>query len=816
VITYKYTYVGGQLNRAQYGVPDSTGIVLQGTTANGVPGTEILNYRDIKLYYWTDTDGNFYCQALQLREENLAESGYELVITDNDPLAPDGNGRTSVGSIDAPSSLVYVNNEDGTNYYKYYPVANHHMESNAGYYISYAGERENKPIWRYNKGSYDLYFWDNKWFAKYPRIDDTEAPPAQWPNANQQVTFTNTRNAKIRFVKTDQNGYDRLNGATFTISKIDGTGTPTPDDLTFNTGYVRTSNETAGRNGRFILALGQTISADSPIQMDTDHNELVFTETGTYRLTETAAPSGYNLPSALQNTDVDYVDIAVSATGIAISGGNTDIATTEPLSQLNIGEFDRDNEYAVVIKNAPKKVFFKLQKVDTSDRPILTGIPDGEGNATSGLATFTASGTAAASGVWVSLGSFSTDVDANAFTPVQAVPYGTYTVTETQAPVGYRTADATRLTITDDGSGNTVLTATGGNVYGTVAGTGTQEDPFIVKIQDEEIGYNLALSKAVINDPSDGVERVYTVSVTAQGDTVGKVAGKTYNVVKVDADNASTNTSVAFTEEGDATVTIKKGERVTLRSLPRGSYVIFEYEIAKDASKDENDTVPFATAIEVTEPATSHTLTTSTTNMTNPFTLSNNATAVITNTFGHTLTMKKEVTGDFASPTDSFSFVIKGSAITHYTFTGSRSDDGGATYSVMNFTATPTSGTTPGSIEFTTRNNTPVNGGPITGNTVIVINGILGGNYTLEETIPVGSGYTLAAKVRDVNATVNDGAFSVTVNNDDVSVVMTNTRNAVAPTGLHLANAPFILMAAAGLLLGLIATIFRKRRREEA
>ena len=815
VTTYKYTYVAGQLNRAEYGEKDQTGIALLGTTS--APGTEMLNYRDIKLYYWTDADGALYCQSLTIWEENLSESGYELVITDNDTLAHGGNGRTSIGSVDSPSSLVYVNNEDGTNYYRYYPVSNHYVEEGSGYNITYAGEKNSKPIWRFRAGSYDLYFWNNTWYVDYQC--STAATSAQQPSGNQTATFTNSKNPKVRFVKTDENGYDRLNGATFTISKINSGGAATSQVLTFHTGYVRTINETASRNGRFILAAGSTIDADSPVQMDTDHNEIIFTEAGTYRLTETVAPSGYDLPSDLQNSHplhgVNYVDIVVSATGITIGGGNTAVASTEPLSQLNIGEFDRDNEYAVVIKNAPKTVYFKLQKVDTSGNPILTGIPDEENNPTSGVATFTASGTATASGVWVSLGSFSTIVTgtgAAAYTPVLTVPYGTFTVAEATAPVGYRTAESTRLTITDDAGGNTTLIATGGNVYGTVSGTGTEADPFIVKIQDEELGYNLLLLKTVVNDPEDGVERIYTVSVIAQDDTVSKVSGKTYNVVKVDAENNSTNISTTFSSSGIASVTIKDNESITLRSLPRGSYVVSESATATNADTSAADHVPFATSIVVMEPATNHTLVTTTTNTTSAFTLSNNARASITNTFGHAMTISKVVVDSFNSVPEKFSLTVASSAITHYTYAGSRSDDGGVTFTVMDFAATPASGATPGRIEFTTRNNNLVNGGPITDGTVIVINGILDGTYEVAETIPAGSGYTLTATVGGINAAVNNNAFQVTVNNADVSVVMINERaNVIAPTGLSFSNEIFLAMLAFGALIAAAGVFLKKK-----
>ncbi len=363
-----------------------------------------------------------------------------------------------------------------------------------------------------------------------------------------------------------------------------------------------------------------------------------------------------------------------------------------------------------------------------------------------------------------------------------------------------------------------MLTAAGGNVYGAVTGSGTEADPFVVMIQDEEIGYNLTLSKTVVNDPEDGVERVYTVTVTAQGDTVAKVAGKTYNVVKVDANNASSNTSVTFSPEGAATVTIKKSETVTLRSLPRGSYVVSENSAATNESTSAADPVPFATAIVVIEPATSHTLVTTTTNTTPAFALSNNAQANITNTFGHTLRISKEVKGAFASVTDKFTLRITGDDITHYTYTGSRSDDGGNTFTVMDFTATPKTGNTPGYIEFTTNNNNPVNGGPITDKTVIVINGVLDGTYIIAETIPPESGYILTATVGGINAAVNGDAFSVTVNNANVNVAMTNTRNAIAPTGYqgNAHNSGYLILLFEGLLFADIAfmrRLYQKSRR---
>ena len=66
----------------------------------------------------------------------------------------------------------------------------------------------------------------------------------------------------------------------------------------------------------------------------------------------------------------------------------------------------------------------------------------------------------------------------------------------------------------------------------------------------------------------------------------------------------------------------------------------------------------------------------------------------------------------------------------------------------------------------------------------------------------------------DSNAATTGSSTIVTLT-DDAVLAVTNNLPAVSPTGLDLAYAPFILMAAAGMMLGLIVTFGRRKRREE-
>ncbi len=621
--TYMYTYTGGATTRTLYH-SDSTGISL----AAG-------ENRDINLYYWTDANGNLYAQSVQISETGLASSGYELTITDSE-----GRSSTAPTSTNTTGSLIFADNSTGENFYRFYPVSNHAVEEGSdNYYMKGVSEKEQMTVWHFTKEPYDLYFWNNNWYKDLQCMDP--APAGEIPDDTHEVTFTNEKDARIRFIKVDENGYDRLNGARFTLTKLDASDEPMSDKLSFVTGYARTKDETSGRNGRFLLVMDEATSAaqnNLQIRMDTDRNEVVFREAGTYRLTETAAPSGYYLPSELNASDLNYVDITVTANGITLAG-NASVASEVALSQLNIGEFDNDNEYAVVIQNTQKQVSFQIQKVDTTGTPL-----------TNGAASFTVTGAASASGNYVNLGTVQTDPDNEGKTVVQTVPYGTYTATETVAPTGYRLADDTVIEAGD------TFTASGHNVYGAVTGIGTPDDPYIVRIQDEQTGFNLTIREIDVHAPTNPAP-TYTVTVQA-ATTTGETspAGKTYNVVAIDADNNSSNSAITFDAEGKATISISHGKSITLRSLPAGDYIVTEA------------TGGYSTHVNVVQPSSSHTLVNANAN-TATFALSTATIATFTNTYGVPVKIVLTGSSNPAKPLAGATFSLAGGDINETSLT---------------------------------------------------------------------------------------------------------------------------------------------------
>ena len=165
------------------------------------------------------------------------------------------------------------------------------------------------------------------------------------------------------------------------------------------------------------------------------------------------------------------------------------------------------------------------------------------------------------------------------------------------------------------------------------------------------------------------------------------------------------------------------------------------------------------------------------------------------------LTVSKTVTGDMADPTATFEFTVS--------FTGL--DNGyecdSAIYQTDNGTDWTIVGTatkltvTDGKITFS-----------LTHNQKIVISIPRGVTVTVTETNP-GYGQTSYTVSGGTTASGSGAATGSIAMNADTTVAFTNNFAAVAPTGLSFAYAPFLLMAVAGIVLGLIGR--RKRREEE-
>ena len=165
------------------------------------------------------------------------------------------------------------------------------------------------------------------------------------------------------------------------------------------------------------------------------------------------------------------------------------------------------------------------------------------------------------------------------------------------------------------------------------------------------------------------------------------------------------------------------------------------------------------------------------------------------------LTVSKTVTGDMADPTATFEFTVSFTGLDN----GYKCDsaiyqtDNGTDWTIVG-TATKLT-VTDGKITFS-----------LTHNQKIVISIPRGVTVTVTETNP-GYGQTSYTVSGGTTASGSGAATGSIAMNADTTVAFTNNFAAVAPTGLSFAYAPFLLMAAAGMMLGLIGR--RKRREEE-
>ena len=600
------------------------------------------NEATVNLFYWTENGTNetwpdgttkdgFYEQCLFITEANYAQEGYLLTI---------GNTSTydNLGRVNPTNSGEYqyypFYNEDGNSLTERMQVKRAGQSNAVGSGYS--------TVWKFTRlpGNTDHFFYQNNWYNTSNITGSTAIGTT--PALDTYATFTNTRHAEARIVKVGDNGISRLNGATYTIERLNGNTDNAVADtqMYLYSTNVATESEGAGNgmDGRACPVAGQNStttvggatypsSNDGSIYYYPARNVLVFTQTGRYRLTETKAPNGYQTPAAGSNA----VIITVSASGISAQNeGSADILQIcESLNIWNtLDSVEQPNEYAVVIKNTALKTNVVLENVNINGDPI-----------SSTLTRFSLTGYAEQTVAWNDFGELPTT---GGYTATQAMPYGTFTATQTAKPGDeYAQADPTTITITADGLGNTVVTATGNSVYTTTVGgipytaiwdddyVSPTEGAWIIKILNEQSGYHLTLDKTVENGQAD--PNGYNVTVQAASAILADVAGKTFNVVttrKPIENNTPTNSTVVFDASGAATINIMDGYVVQLRSLPQGQYTVSEAAGGTD----------YKTDITVSVPATNTTLV-SVNNNANPttpasatFTLSANTTAAITNT----------------------------------------------------------------------------------------------------------------------------------------------------------------------------------------
>lgn len=178
---------------------------------------------------------------------------------------------------------------------------------------------------------------------------------------------------------------------------------------------------------------------------------------------------------------------------------------------------------------------------------------------------------------------------------------------------------------------------------------------------------------------------------------------------------------------------------------------------------------------------------------------------LISNTYTtHSLTVTKELAGDFADYTDSFDFTLE-------------------------ITDPDTNPNRMASVTVQTRSAAGVMSDaevkPLTNGKVSFRETIQGGDSIEVTGLPAGATYTITESGLDADKyttawTLGDETLSSektlptqTVGTDDTALTVTNTRSSIAPTGLLLDAAPYGAMLALAAGSGLV--FFRKRRRED-
>ena len=159
----------------------------------------------------------------------------------------------------------------------------------------------------------------------------------------------------------------------------------------------------------------------------------------------------------------------------------------------------------------------------------------------------------------------------------------------------------------------------------------------------------------------------------------------------------------------------------------------------------------------------------------------------------HKVTVTKKVQGGFATAGDTFKFNV--------TVNGATGEVYKVAYTTKNKpeTTTVASGATI-EVELGKDDTVTIYGLSATDSYTISEQGITDGKTT--------TGYTVAD-----NCGESDGIVSGKGGNEDANYIITNTKEAVAPTGIAMTVAPYILMVA---VAGIFAVLFLRRRHEEA
>ena len=540
IITYRYYAVGGVITRTA-GQELNPSIDPVSSSKTILPNN--LNNTDqtlkIPLYYWTS--GNYlYEQEIQISENDYVANGYTLTVEGATTSTNKGKYETGI--------------------YYYAPFYNYATgENEIKCFTNYNGS----PVWSYYVDSENSpVFWSNTWYSSGSNIGSSSAISAPTQLDVNNLVFTNTRYAAVRFVKVDNGGVNRLNGGEFTIQGLDENDTPITDRVLTMTAKSFTANgESAPKRGRMIA--NNSSSADGKLAFDFAEAEVLFKEDGNYLLTEVKPPTGYVLPEN-PVVPIRVKNGSITADG-TYNGTANNLLVFQRLREWNNHEVTADNEFALVVKDDPIKTKVVIQSVDSSGTPITA--PNASRSAVFGLSGHT---TQTAEIIADTL----TVNTSTARTAVKELLYGEYTLEQTTTPGDeYKTAEEISIVI-DAGAANespTMVRATGASVYGVKFDNTTQM--CVVSVINEVEGYNLTVAKYIIGDDTG---QSFTVEITASD--ASKVNAKSFNVRQKTTGDFVSDTPITFTN-GKATISLIAGQQKEIRALPKDiTYTVIEID----------------------------------------------------------------------------------------------------------------------------------------------------------------------------------------------------------------------------------------------
>ncbi|MBR6210937.1 MAG: hypothetical protein IKQ81_07270, partial [Clostridiales bacterium] len=331
----------------------------------------------------------------------------------------------------------------------------------------------------------------------------------------------------VTFIKTDKNGSAILSGATFELS-----GTyPSGNSIAFET-----SNFSAGTG-----AVLQTTGAYLTFVTGSDSSVLKNLPDGSYLLKETTAPNGYaNAPE---------ISFSISNGEVSVVGNREDVSVTG--LEMTVKDAVSENSVTFIKRDSTNSnVYAKLAGATIE----LTGVyPDG----TTQIAF---------SDGCIDGGQLSSDSKTLTFVTgadgvsIKKLPNGTYTLTETNSPSGYKIAAPIDFTVVDG-----VVTSSNGTVMPNpdyAAGA-----PWVVMFDEPD---NIVKYQDIYFDKVD------SNGVFVKGATI-EITGVYPSGSEVDLSGVDIEGAQSYDTSSKTKITFVTGDdEIVIKNLPKASYTFTE------------------------------------------------------------------------------------------------------------------------------------------------------------------------------------------------------------------------------------------------